>query len=47
MTTIILGGAPGANWMPFLLPLAGIFLLVAGGDLLVRFLKRRVWRRKH
>jgi hypothetical protein len=42
MAAIILGGAPGANWTPLLLPVIAFFLLIASIDLVVRFIKRKL-----
>lgn len=41
MLTIILGGAPDANWMPFLLPLISIVAIVIGVNYLFRFIRNK------
>ena len=42
MATIFLGGAPGANWTPFLIPIAIIFLMIVLFDYTLRFIKSRI-----
>jgi hypothetical protein len=47
LDVLILGGAPAANWTPFLLPLIGIFLVIGGLNLLIGIAKKRGWGRRH
>ena len=45
MPTIILGGAPEANWLPLLLPLVALFILVVSAEYITKFVKRRFGRK--
>ena len=42
MHTIILSGVGGStNWLPLILPLVGLVILLKGGEMLFRFVKRK------
>ncbi len=41
MLTIILGGWGGGNWLPMILPLIALVLIAKGGELLVKYIKKR------
>lgn len=42
MATIMLGGAPGANWTPLLLPVLAVLIIVIAIEYLVKFIKRKM-----
>lgn len=47
MAAIFLGGAPGANWTPFLIPIIAVFLVIVSIDFTIRFIKRKMHNKKH
>jgi hypothetical protein len=42
MIAIILGGAPGNNWIPLLLPLVGVLLLAITIEYIVKFIRKKL-----
>ncbi len=47
MATIILGGAPGANWTPLLLPVLAVLMLLVSVEYLVKLIKRKLYHKSH
>ncbi len=44
MNILILGGAPGGNWLPLLAPIAALLLLYIAGEQLLAIVKRKLHR---
>jgi len=42
MATIILGGAPEANWLPLLIPIILFFGLIVSGEYIFKFIRKKL-----